>query len=186
MEVMLADEAQFHWSEGMKYVNEGIRSVILLNGAAAVAILTFAGNTHINPSGFFWPIIFFASGALSGVASFFLAYLTQLLYGNAVRNAANPALVWSQAGRFHIGAYVSVLFGMVMFAVGSIMSAYSLLGQSVPAVTYPYWVATDACAIRLKALVNPSRRKVILRAYGCDEAIENTALSTASPIPRWK
>ena len=41
----MEDETRFHWSEGMKYVSEGVKALFLLNGAATISILTFVGNT---------------------------------------------------------------------------------------------------------------------------------------------
>ncbi len=38
---MADDETKWHWSEGMKYALEGIKTLFILNGAAAISILTF-------------------------------------------------------------------------------------------------------------------------------------------------
>jgi hypothetical protein len=67
----MSDEWQrFHWGEGNKYVVEGGKAVILINGVAATAILTFIGNERLPMSRWlFVAIITFALGAFVGVLS---------------------------------------------------------------------------------------------------------------------
>ncbi len=38
------EKTKFHWAEGMRYANEGIKLLFLLNGAATISILTFVAN----------------------------------------------------------------------------------------------------------------------------------------------
>jgi len=42
-----ADEAKWHWAEGMKFALEGVKLLFILNGATSVSILTFIGNFKI-------------------------------------------------------------------------------------------------------------------------------------------
>ena len=47
------DEHQkWHWAEGNKYAIEGIKTLLLLNGGSAVALLAFIGNWKEGPSTF--------------------------------------------------------------------------------------------------------------------------------------
>ena len=39
-----ADEAKWHWAEGMKFALEGFKLLFILNGAASISILTFIGK----------------------------------------------------------------------------------------------------------------------------------------------
>ena len=41
------ERSHFHWSEGLKYVSEGVIALFLLNGAATVSVLTFIGNENL-------------------------------------------------------------------------------------------------------------------------------------------
>jgi hypothetical protein len=36
------EKSHWHWEQGTKYAVEGIKTTLLLNGAAAIALMTFA------------------------------------------------------------------------------------------------------------------------------------------------
>jgi|GEM_PF-4053626 hypothetical protein len=75
---MSNESAKWQWAEGMGYAREGIKLLFILNGASAVAILTFVGNNKNYSSAFILSMIFFALGSVAGVISMILAYLTLL------------------------------------------------------------------------------------------------------------
>ncbi|MGL4406683.1 MAG: hypothetical protein ACRCT6_13050, partial [Notoacmeibacter sp.] len=64
------DDAKYHWSEGMKFASEGIKSLFILNGAAAISILTFLGNSQTTSAEMIWAMICFAMGTASGTLSY--------------------------------------------------------------------------------------------------------------------
>jgi hypothetical protein len=105
--------AQWQWGRGIEYALEAGKSLILINGAAAIAILTFVGNHPPKTFGIFRAINMFASGALLGALFFGFAYLAQLNYGNRSFDARSDDL----AKRWHWCAYltaavsVALLFG---------------------------------------------------------------------------
>jgi hypothetical protein len=41
----MLEEAKWHWAEGIKFALEATKTLFILNGAAAIAVLTFLGNT---------------------------------------------------------------------------------------------------------------------------------------------
>ena len=101
---MLNDASKFHWAEGMRYAHEAIKLLFVLNGASAVAILTFIGNAKIYSDAFILSMIFFALGSVAGISSMLLAYLTQLQYGNAEchdTNKAAKSTTWNTAQKYH-------------------------------------------------------------------------------------
>jgi hypothetical protein len=110
----MEEETKFHWSEGMKYVSEGLKALFLLNGAATISILNFIGNVKDPRSELINAMYFFALGAMTAPISFFLAYITQLQYGNAVRTTSK----WSAAGRYHWCTYFIVFAGIIFFLLG--------------------------------------------------------------------
>ena len=73
---------EWHWEEGNKYAVEGIKTSLLLNGAAAIALMTFA-STHDPSSGMKCALFLFALGAIFSAIAFMGAYYAQLHYGNA-------------------------------------------------------------------------------------------------------
>ena len=122
----MEEETKFHWAEGMKYVSEGIKALLFLNGAATVSILTFVGNTKSRSELLVFAMICFAFGAATGPVAFLLAYLTQLKYGNAFRTDGD----WASAKKYHFCAYVAVGLGILLFLAGIIFASCGLLNQN--------------------------------------------------------
>jgi hypothetical protein len=86
---MTDDDSKWHWEQGNKYAVEAIKTLLLLNGGAALALLAFVGNkakldaVAAEVARFVAnSIASFAIGALCAAIGFVLAYLTQLQYGN--------------------------------------------------------------------------------------------------------
>jgi hypothetical protein len=73
---------EWHWEQAIKYAVESIKTSLLLNGAAAIAVMTFA-NTRKFSGALHTPLILFAVGAMLSAFAFTTAYLCQLAYGNA-------------------------------------------------------------------------------------------------------
>jgi hypothetical protein len=46
----MTPDQQWHWGEGTKYAIEGMKALLLLNGGAAIALLTFIGNHTPTPA----------------------------------------------------------------------------------------------------------------------------------------
>lgn len=59
---------------------EGLKTLLLVNGGAVVAILAFLGQSTLGPSlapHFWWPIAYFVSGLAFCTVAFIGSYLTQ-------------------------------------------------------------------------------------------------------------
>jgi hypothetical protein len=78
----MSEDAKWHWGEGTEYAIEGDKSILILNGAASVSVLTFIGNMKLHPDYLIYAMISFAVGALFSVLIFVFAYAAQLSYGN--------------------------------------------------------------------------------------------------------
>lgn len=116
-------DAHFHWGEGLKYVAEGLKGVFVLNGAAAISVLTFVGNLSDNghlavTELLVFAMVSFGIGAVLGPVSFAFAYLTQLSYGNDDAKSA-----WS----FHRLTYWSFGASLLAFFLGLCLAAFGLL-----------------------------------------------------------
>ncbi|WP_132949877.1 hypothetical protein [Rhodovulum bhavnagarense] len=110
--------SRFHWHEGMKFAHEGIKSLMLLNGASTVSVLTFVGNTNEGDDRLVYAMACFALGALCGPVSFLFAYLTQLQYGNDNFGAA-----W----KHHWATYLFIFSGICLFLCGVALAGLSFL-----------------------------------------------------------
>lgn len=115
---------KWHWAEGIKCALEGIRLLFYLNGASAVAILTFIGNTKAHPQSLVFAMLFFATGSASAVITTTFAYLTQLHYGNAGQLSSQATS--RIALLFHRGAYFTGGVGLLAFVAGAIFAACGL------------------------------------------------------------
>ena len=75
--------ADWHWEQGNKFAVEGIKTLTILNGAAAIALMTFGTALKSFTTSMVASLILFALGAGLSVFVFVIAYMTQLEYGNA-------------------------------------------------------------------------------------------------------
>lgn len=94
-----------------------LKTAILINGSAAIALLTFMGNTNSNIKVIFLvgALKFFSAGVISATFGGFLTYVAQRLHlGSIIKNSAgSPAGLWvGNVGVFLV--FVSICF----FAVG--------------------------------------------------------------------
>ena len=64
------------------YAHAGLKSLFLVNGAAIVALLTFAGNADLefDKRGIFWSFAWFSIGICFNITSYFGAYFNQNFY----------------------------------------------------------------------------------------------------------
>ena len=121
---MKGQQPEFHWGEGMKYALEGIKILFILNGAAAVSILTFVGNRESGTDELIYSMVLFSGGAATGPIALFFAYLTQLKYGNAEMSARNRGYSWAVG--FHWVTYVVVFTGIALFLLGVACAGFGL------------------------------------------------------------
>src|SRR5260370_2587451 len=110
----MSEDSKWHWGEGTKYAIEGAKSILIINGAASVSVLTFIGNMKLHSAYLIYAMILFAVGALSSVFIFIFAYATQLCYGNNNFTIAH---------RWHVLTYVVVLASVLSFVAGIVMAA---------------------------------------------------------------
>ena len=110
----MSDDAKWHWGEGTKYVIEGAKTILIVNGAAAVSTLTFIGNAKVHPKPLIFAMILFAVGAMFSAMIFACAYLTQLYYGNSNSKLAH---IW------HACTYVVVISSLLLFFSGIVLAA---------------------------------------------------------------
>ena len=81
---------EWHWEQAAKYAVESIKTTLLLNGAAAIAVMTFAATRKFSGA-LHTPLVLFAVGAMLSAIGFLAAYVCQVKYGNATRPGINDA-----------------------------------------------------------------------------------------------
>jgi uncharacterized membrane protein len=78
---------QHMFEAAVEFAVLAIRTLVLVNGAAVIALLTFVGQVWANDQHngsamahiLFWPLMFFLLGLVLAVVTTLLAYLTQML-----------------------------------------------------------------------------------------------------------
>jgi hypothetical protein len=118
-----------HWDQGHKYVVEGVKVMLLINGGAAAGLLTFIGHTPgFRTPAMAWAITSFGIGALLGTLTFLAGYLAQLFYGNEIQ-AADPtarATHHCKATIFHTIGYIMFAASALSFLAGLILARIAM------------------------------------------------------------
>lgn len=120
----MTPNSEWHWEQGIKYAVEAIKTTLLLNGAAAIALMTFAG-THSITGGVKLAIFLFACGAMVSAVAFLAAYMTQLQYGNAEVPGVDKGKIWRKAQRWNGVAGCLVIMSVVVFVTGCAIVLHS-------------------------------------------------------------
>lgn len=117
----MEDAAKWHWGEGIKYAVEAVKTLFILNGAAAVATLTFIGNAKLQSIWLILAMACFAAGASAAFFTQLSAHLAQLEYGNASQFPASDIdhqKKWATARRWQRATYVCAGIGLFLFWLG--------------------------------------------------------------------
>ena len=112
----------------MAFAQGAIRSGMLVNGAAAVALLAYLGNIKAQGSAtspFVTALGFFSGGVVAAALTFTCSYFAQLLYTPGDNDAA--------AKRWHYSAATLMLLSFVCFSGGAV-SSYSAFSQPATAI----------------------------------------------------
>lgn len=109
----------------MQYGATGLRFVLVSNGAAAIAIMTFVGhlvsNGADNVPDLRWPLGIFLLGVFLGGVAIATTYLTQLrLYNEIVNNHEEAHVFWLRT------TFSLYIVGILVFAAGSFLAVWRL------------------------------------------------------------
>lgn len=112
----------------IQYGGTVLRFVLLANGGAAIALLSFLGNAHARHGLSFdmrWPMVCFVAGVAVGGFATITAYLTQLtLYNESLRRSP-CAKVWRHTLWLYLSLLLVVL-GVVAFGLGALLAVWKL------------------------------------------------------------
>src|SRR5262249_13295580 len=121
---------EWHWEQAVKFGLESIKTALLLNGGAAIALLTFAGNVNRRnlSSVAIGPLWSFALGAILAALAFFAAYHTQREYGNAespanAQDQRKREQIWRRGRWWNAASVILMLLSVVAFAAGIVLTA---------------------------------------------------------------
>jgi len=109
---------EWHWEHGNRYAIEGLKVLLLLNGGAAIALLTFLGHSPDEKKALVGiALTAFAVGAALATMIFLTAYLAHFFYGNNNRDLAVKC---------HFASYAIFLLSMASFILGVASAYYSI------------------------------------------------------------
>lgn len=109
----------------------GIKTLVMVNGAAVIALLTFVGQVWANDQHngsamakiLFWPLLFFLAGLILAVVTTLLAYVTQMITTERGGGVIPPA-----AMRLRVFAIIASGLSVAAFTAGAVLTAVGIAG----------------------------------------------------------
>lgn len=108
-----------------EYASGGLKALLLLNGAAGIAILAFLGNilgTEFERwiKGVAWGLVFFSIGAFFSTIAWLFAYISQTYYNEANGNdkMIKSGIIWRNT------TIVAVVISGIAFLIGGFLIFY--------------------------------------------------------------
>jgi hypothetical protein len=132
---LAVDRDEFNLQAAFEFARDTIKHLLLVNGGAVVALLTFYGSLLDRPlelvpreaeAHAFCGLVSFAVGVAAAVFCALFSYLTQLKWGIA-KSDASEASDEAWAGRFHILAMFAASVSALAFVIGVWQTAKALL-----------------------------------------------------------
>ena len=119
------DRARPVYDAGIRFAEMTVRSLLILNGGAALALFTIAGNADkigVKPqiAELSWMAVCFAAGAALAVSTAFLSYVAQTVYVEVQPHERATRI----GNRVRKGVVVFGLLSMTAFIVGVWRSTY--------------------------------------------------------------
>lgn len=109
----------------------GIKTLVMVNGAAVIALLTFVGQVWANDQHngsamakiLFWPLLFFLAGLIMAVVTTLLAYVTQM-----ITTERGGGVIPPQAMRLRVIAIIASGLSVAAFTAGAVLTAVGIAG----------------------------------------------------------
>ena len=137
----------------IRFADIAIRSLLILNGGAALALLTFAGNAASRGQqiSFEWSLLAFGIGAAFSVATAGFSYLSQSLYTEGEAGTPYARLGLSM----RLVAFAIGFVAWLLFLVGIGLAVCSFAGPPRELTQVP--AAADPSAVRASTDPAPTR-----------------------------
>ena len=125
------DFPQHMFEAAVEFAILAIRTLILINGAAVIALLTFVGQVWANDQHngsamahiLFWPLLCFLIGLVMAVLTTMLAYLTQMITTEHGGGSIPP-----RSKKLRLIAIISSFLSVTGFAAGAVLTAVGIAG----------------------------------------------------------
>jgi hypothetical protein len=132
----LAARDDLNLTAAFDFARDALKSLILVNGGAVIALLTFYGSilgkdSHALPVGArcfaFCGLIGFSIGLLMAILASLFAYLTQLTWGKAVEDESQRE---KSADTWHLVSMGASLASAFSFGIGVVLTGIALFNWS--------------------------------------------------------
>jgi hypothetical protein len=125
------DFPQHMFEAAVEFAILAIRTLILINGAAVIALLTFVGQVWANDQHngsamahiLFWPLLFFLAGLILAVITCLLAYITQMITTEHGAGAIPPL-----SKKVRLFAIMASVLSIAAFSAGAVLTATGVAG----------------------------------------------------------
>ena len=137
---MMAEDQNIDWEDfklrheaAVAYAQATLKTLLLVNGGAIIALLTFLGNNdvEVEPRGIFFAFVWFSIGLALTMLAHGLAYIVQVghLQAAAARMANAEDLTADadrSAGWFTSAAALCCMGGLFLFIVGAFVALVAI------------------------------------------------------------
>ena len=127
------DDFKLRHEAAVSYAQSALKTLVVVNGGAIIALLTFIGNQggQFDPRGIFWSFVWFGFGLSLAIMAYFPAYLSQIKYLESARSrmSGNEEIVSTADGladHFAVAVFVALLFSVFMFLLGSFVGLVAI------------------------------------------------------------
>ncbi|MES2473892.1 MAG: hypothetical protein V4601_13755 [Pseudomonadota bacterium] len=126
------DDFPLHMFEAaVEFAITAIKTLVMVNGAAVIALLTFVGQVWANDQHngsamahiLFWPLLFFLTGLIMAVLTCLLAYITQMITTEHGGGAIPPL-----SKKIRLSAITTSVLSIMAFTAGAISTAVGIAG----------------------------------------------------------
>ena len=115
----------------VEFAITAIKTLVMVNGAAVIALLTFVGQVWANDQSngsamarvLFWPLLFFLTGLIMAVLTCLLAYITQMITTEHGRGVIPPL-----SKKIRLFAIATSVLSIMAFTAGAISTAVGIAG----------------------------------------------------------
>lgn len=127
-EEMLSTPEPDYRAISQQYAQGGINAVILVNGGAAVAVLSQLGGLKglADPAAIGWTLICFVIGVFFGLISWVLAFMSTRYVDRFLRGQEAS---YVRADRYMYAGLLTIACSSGGFLVGCLILAFSYMGQ---------------------------------------------------------
>ncbi|XUU61000.1 hypothetical protein ACRAQ6_01655 [Erythrobacter sp. HA6-11] len=128
------DDFKIRHQAAVEYAQSAVKSLILVNGGALIALLTFIGNSDVEagPRGMFWSFVWLGLGLASALFALFPSYVSQSNYMYAARDRLADTDVDTEAKDIRgdnaaVFAFLSLFSSLVLFLLGAFVALFAIL-----------------------------------------------------------